>query len=52
MAKNQNTFEKHRRDMEKKHRAEEKRKRRQTRKNSAAAQPIRPTLPPAEDDAK
>jgi hypothetical protein len=32
VAKNQNTFEKRRREMEKKQRAEEKRKRRQTKK--------------------
>jgi hypothetical protein len=37
VAKNQNTFEKRRREMEKKQRAEEKRKRRRTKKVTDAA---------------
>jgi hypothetical protein len=37
MAKNQNTFEKRRREMEKRMRAEEKRKRRQTKKAAGTA---------------
>ena len=39
MAKNQNTFEKRRRDMEKKMRAEDKRKKRQVRKDRANLPP-------------
>jgi hypothetical protein len=47
MAKNQNTFEKRRREMEKKQRAEEKRKRRQTKKTDPA--PISPSSAPSLD---
>jgi hypothetical protein len=49
VAKNQNTFEKRRREMEKKQRAEEKRKRRQTKKMSDAtpvSQSVAPPLDP------
>ena len=44
MAKNQNTFEKRRREMEKKLRAEEKRKRRDKKKDEATrpAEPVPP----------
>jgi hypothetical protein len=41
MAKNQNTFEKRRREIEKKQRAEEKRKRRQSKKAAATIAPPR-----------
>jgi hypothetical protein len=51
MAKNQNTFEKRRREMEKKQRAEEKRKRRQTRKNDEPASLKRPFAPPSEAES-
>jgi hypothetical protein len=44
MAKNQNTFEKRRREMEKKLRAEEKRKRRQTKKAPEAAPDSRASI--------
>jgi hypothetical protein len=45
VAKNQNTFEKRRREMEKKQRAEEKRKRRLTKKSSDAAPITREPIP-------
>jgi hypothetical protein len=48
VAKNQNTFEKRRREMEKKQRAEEKRKRRKTRKN-ASAEPMARNVAPSSD---
>jgi hypothetical protein len=51
MAKNQNTFEKRRREMEKKQRAEEKRKRRQTKKADVAAPVSRNTAHPTDPDA-
>jgi len=41
MAKNQNTFEKRRREIEKKQKAEEKRKRRQKRKDEPTTSGIR-----------
>ena len=41
MAKNQNTFEKRRREVEKKQRAEEKRKNRQKRKDYASETPYK-----------
>lgn len=51
MAKNQNTFEKRRREIEKKQRAEEKRKRRQNRKAAdGTALPEAAAMPP--DDAQ
>jgi len=46
VAKNQNTFEKRRREVEKKQRAEEKRKRRQVRKDVGPAPVHRPGAPP------
>ncbi|MEX0611379.1 MAG: hypothetical protein WD738_03610 [Pirellulales bacterium] len=49
MAKNQNTFEKRRREIEKKQRAEEKRKRRQSKKTDATASTPRTLSPPDED---
>jgi hypothetical protein len=51
VAKNQNTFEKRRREMEKKQRAEEKRKRRQTKKNADAVPMARGITPPSDPDA-
>jgi hypothetical protein len=48
MGKNQNTFEKRRREIEKKQKAEEKRKRRQTRKDFPLSEPSR-TEPPAQE---
>jgi hypothetical protein len=48
MAKNQNTFEKRRREVEKKQRAEDKRKRRQKKKDYGG-QPDPPTTRPADD---
>jgi hypothetical protein len=48
VAKNQNTFEKRRREMEKKQRAEEKRKQRQAKK-VADPVPIRRTVAPPMD---
>ena len=50
MAKNQNTFEKRRRDMEKKMRAEDKRKKRQVRKDRANLPPEPVAVRPPEDD--
>jgi hypothetical protein len=50
MAKNQNTFEKRRREVEKKQRADEKRKRRADRK-TAPPLPIRRDANPPDDDA-
>jgi hypothetical protein len=50
MAKNQNTFEKRRRDMEKKMRAEDKRKKRQVRKDRANLPPEPVTVRPPDDD--
>jgi hypothetical protein len=41
MAKGRNTFEKHRREMEKKRKAEEKRKRRRQRKEQGEAPNVR-----------
>jgi hypothetical protein len=52
MAKNQNTFEKRRREMEKKQRAEEKRKRRQTKKSSDAVPFSRSGAPPVDPDTR
>jgi hypothetical protein len=49
VAKNQNTFEKRRREIEKKQRAEDKRKRRQTKKVADAMPAARPLLPPIDD---
>lgn len=46
MAKNQNTFEKRRREIEKKQRADEKRKRRQQRKDH----PSEPSVTDPRDD--
>ncbi len=46
MAKNQNTFEKRRREMEKKRKAEEKREQRRRRKEQANA-PVTPETPEA-----
>jgi hypothetical protein len=51
VAKNQNTFEKRRREMEKKMRAEEKRKRRQTKKLPDALPMSRSVTPPVDADA-
>ncbi len=51
MAKNQNTFEKRRREMEKKLRAEDKRKRRLTKKIPGAAPVSRDVAPPEDADA-
>ena len=49
MAKNQNTFEKRRREVEKKQRAEEKRKNRQKRKDYANETPYKaPEAPEVE----
>jgi hypothetical protein len=48
VAKNQNTFEKRRREMEKKQRAEEKRKRRQTKKITEDAPVSRAPVQPQE----
>ena len=45
MARNQNTFEKRRREMEKKLKAVEKRERRQRRKEAAAAESLGETAP-------
>ncbi len=50
MAKNQNTFEKRRREIEKKQRAEEKRKRRQTKKTADSSPAPRPIEQPDTDD--
>ena len=51
MAKNQNTFEKRRREVEKKQRADEKRKRREQRKVAGPEQVRRDAdSPPAEND--
>ena len=51
MAKNQNTFEKRRREIEKKQRAEDKRKRRQKKKEEFDTAPIaRPAAPPDAED--
>jgi hypothetical protein len=49
VAKNQNTFEKRRREIEKKQRAEDKRKRRQKKKELDAEPAVRATTPPDED---
>ena len=49
MAKNQNTFEKRRREIEKKQRAEEKRRDRRMRKEHGD-QPIAPAQPPLDDE--
>ncbi|MEX2318017.1 MAG: hypothetical protein WD669_12745 [Pirellulales bacterium] len=46
MAKNQNTFEKRRREVEKKQRAEEKRKNRQKKKDYANEPAYRTASPP------
>jgi len=51
VAKNQNTFEKRRREIEKKQRAEDKRKRRQTKK-SIAKLPAPPAIAQPGDDAE
>lgn len=51
MAKNQNTFEKRRREIEKKQRAEDKRKRRQTKK-SVAKLPAPQSVAQPDDDAE
>jgi hypothetical protein len=50
VAKNQNTFEKRRREIEKKQRAEDKRKRRQTKKDMP--EPVARTVDPPEDEAE
>ena len=50
MAKNQNTFEKRRRDMEKKLRAEDKRKKRAKRKEDGGEEP-KPTVVRTPQDA-
>ena len=50
MGKNQNTFEKRRREIEKKQRAEEKRKRRDDVKKDIADGTHTPRTEPAEDD--
>jgi len=50
VAKNQNTFEKRRREIEKKQRAEDKRKRRQTKKDMPA--PVLRTVAPPDDEAE
>ena len=51
MSKNQNTFEKRRREIEKKQRAEDKRKRRQTKKTTSKM-PAPPAVDHPEDDAE
>jgi len=48
MAKNQNTFEKRRREIEKKQRAEDKRKRRQ-KKKEYGNEPVEPAIRAAEE---
>ena len=48
MGRNQNTFEKRRREFEKKQKAEEKRKRREETKTSEDGKPEQRTLTPAE----
>ena len=48
MAKNQNTFEKRRREIEKKQRAEDKRKRRQ-KKKEYGNEPVEPAIRAVED---
>src|SRR3990170_3148992 len=50
MAKNQNTFEKRRREVEKRQRAEEKRKRRQQRKVDGPEPVPRDISPPADEN--
>ena len=50
MAKNQNTFEKRRREIEKKQRAEDKRKRRQTKKTSGVEPLARTPMRPSNSD--
>lgn len=52
MAKNQNTFEKRRREMEKKQRADEKRKRRQAKKLPSAAPVSRGEMPSTDSDSR
>jgi hypothetical protein len=52
VAKNQNTFEKRRREMEKKQRAEEKRKRRQTKKTSDTDPVSRSIAPRLDSEAR
>jgi hypothetical protein len=52
MAKNQNTFEKRRRDMEKKMRAEDKRKKRQLRKDRANLPPEPVAARQTDDEAE
>jgi hypothetical protein len=51
LAKNQNTFEKRRREVEKRQRAEDKRKRRQQRKVDGPEPAPRDDPPPTEDHA-
>jgi len=51
VSKNQNTFEKRRREIEKKQRAEDKRKRRQTKKSTAKL-PTPPAVAQREDDVE
>lgn len=52
MAKNQNTFEKRRREVEKKQRADEKRKRRVERKSAPPESERRDANPPTEDSVE
>jgi hypothetical protein len=51
MAKNQNTFEKRRREIEKKQRADEKRKKRQKKKEYASEPAFRTPAPPEAESA-
>lgn len=51
MAKNQNTFAKRSREIEKKRKAEEKRKKRRTRKEQPAVEPFQQTPEPEERTA-
>lgn len=50
MAKNQNTFAKRRREMEKKRKAEEKRERRKKRKEEQVDELVVPAIPEVEDE--